>query len=213
MKQKIVKQILITAEEGMVLTNGKIYATQIRISNNMKPEDFWEIPKSEYDSIAAESRKEEAKLVYRCRGIVAFLNESAAVKKEGVISVEADVKDGCILSLRPGGCKEEIDYLFVNGKADVPAEIFRGITNVRIHYGNGECTAMATPIVEAKIGDAIYLMGGRFNVEEELARTAEVLRYAKVRLQEMEAEVSKVRQKNEELVALVKKAMAEGQLK
>ena len=56
-------------------------------------------------------------------------------------------------------------------------------------------------------------MAGRFNAEEEFARTAEVLRYAKARLQEMEAEVSKVRQKNEELVVLVKKAMAEGRLK
>ena len=210
MKQKIIKQILITAEDGMILTNGKVYATQIRITNNAKPDEFWEIPKEEYEAIAAESLAEKAKLVYRCRGIVAFLNESAAVKKEGVISVEADVKDGCILSLCSGDHKEESDYLFVGGKADVPAEVFRGITNVRIHYGNGECTAMATPIAEVKIGDATYLMAGRFNSEEELARTAEVLRYAKERLQEMEAEVSKVRHKNEELVALVKKAIADG---
>lgn len=41
----------IKAREGMILTNGEIYGTEIFLAEGMRAEDFYEIPEAEYQAI------------------------------------------------------------------------------------------------------------------------------------------------------------------
>lgn len=47
----IVKERTIIADEGMILTNGTIYATKIRLGNWDSEDNYYEITKEEYDAI------------------------------------------------------------------------------------------------------------------------------------------------------------------
>lgn len=47
----------IKAKEGYILTNGEIYGSEIFLAEGMGAEDFWEIPKKEYDDMMAEEAK------------------------------------------------------------------------------------------------------------------------------------------------------------
>ena len=50
-------RIVITADEGMVLTNGEIYGKSIFLAEDANVNDFYEISAEEYEKIMAE--KEE----------------------------------------------------------------------------------------------------------------------------------------------------------
>ena len=58
MKTTEIKTIKIEAEEGKVLTDGNIYGSIIFLAIDRKPEEFYEIPKEEYDRIMAEQEEE-----------------------------------------------------------------------------------------------------------------------------------------------------------
>ena len=48
----------IKAHDGMVLTNGEIYGTEIFLADGLKAEDFHEITRAEYDALIAEAETE-----------------------------------------------------------------------------------------------------------------------------------------------------------
>ena len=50
---------IISAEEGFVLTNGKIYGSAILLGEGASREDFYPIPISEYEAITACGGEEE----------------------------------------------------------------------------------------------------------------------------------------------------------
>ena len=45
----------IKASEGMILTNGEIYGSEIFLAEGLSAEDFHEIPRAEYDALIAEA--------------------------------------------------------------------------------------------------------------------------------------------------------------
>ena len=48
----------IKASEGMILTNGEIYGTEIFLADGLNAEDFHEITRAEYDALIAEAETE-----------------------------------------------------------------------------------------------------------------------------------------------------------
>lgn len=52
------KIIVIYADEGMVLTNGKTYGTMIFLAKNENEDDYHEITKVEYDNMLAVEESE-----------------------------------------------------------------------------------------------------------------------------------------------------------
>lgn len=54
--ETITRQKLI-ASEGMILTNGEVYGTEIFLAEGVKADDFHEITIAEYEQILAEQEK------------------------------------------------------------------------------------------------------------------------------------------------------------
>ena len=50
---------IITASEGMVLTNGENYATVVRLGDWDSAENWREVTKEEYESVMAEGESED----------------------------------------------------------------------------------------------------------------------------------------------------------
>ena len=59
MKQRIV----LTADEGRVITNGEIYGKTLFLAETDSPDNYHEITQAEYDEIAAEQDAPEAENV------------------------------------------------------------------------------------------------------------------------------------------------------
>ena len=53
------ERIVLTAKDGMVLTNGEIYGKEIYLANGVSADSFYEITQAEYDEIMAEQEKTE----------------------------------------------------------------------------------------------------------------------------------------------------------
>lgn len=51
MKSKIIKQIILTADEGMYLTNGETYGKTIVLPESANTEEWREITEEEYEEI------------------------------------------------------------------------------------------------------------------------------------------------------------------
>ena len=57
MKTETIIRTKITASEGMILTNGEIFGTEIFLAEGMTEEDFREISKAEYEDIMKEQER------------------------------------------------------------------------------------------------------------------------------------------------------------
>ena len=58
MKTSIVTRVVISADEGKMLTNGEIYGKSIYLAEDVSVDDFYEISEDEYHEIMKE--REEA---------------------------------------------------------------------------------------------------------------------------------------------------------
>jgi hypothetical protein len=56
---KFISERVIEADEGMMLTDGNIYALSVRLGDWDKAENWREIPKAEYDAILAQQEEEQ----------------------------------------------------------------------------------------------------------------------------------------------------------
>lgn len=57
MKQIEIKTIRLEADEGKILTDGESYGSVIFLGSDRKAEEFYEIPREEYDRIMEEQEK------------------------------------------------------------------------------------------------------------------------------------------------------------
>ena len=64
MKQETITRVILTAEDGMILTDGSVYGKTIALAVTANPEDFYEITEEEYNEILAREAKarEEAEI-------------------------------------------------------------------------------------------------------------------------------------------------------
>ena len=60
MKKTIVEHIVLTADEGMTLTNGETYGKMVYLAHNTSPDGWREITDSEAAALQAKSLTEEA---------------------------------------------------------------------------------------------------------------------------------------------------------
>ena len=58
MKTETIVRTKLTAGEGMILTNGEIYGTEIFLAEGMNADDFREITREEYEEKLAEEARE-----------------------------------------------------------------------------------------------------------------------------------------------------------
>ena len=65
MIQETITRIKLTATDGMILTDGRMYGRIIYLANTDNPEDFYEITEAEYNEILAREAKarEEAEAI------------------------------------------------------------------------------------------------------------------------------------------------------
>lgn len=54
MKTSIVTRVVISADEGKMLTNGEIYGKSIYLAEDVSVDDFYEISEDEYNEIMKE---------------------------------------------------------------------------------------------------------------------------------------------------------------
>ena len=57
MKKETITRVKLTASEGMILTDGEVYGTDIFLAEGMPEEGFYEIPIAEYEAKQAEEAK------------------------------------------------------------------------------------------------------------------------------------------------------------
>lgn len=57
MKTEIITRVKLTAEKGMVLTNGEIFGREVYLSIADKAENYHEITEAEYDEILKKEEK------------------------------------------------------------------------------------------------------------------------------------------------------------
>ena len=58
MRTETITRTKIIASEGMILTNGEIYGSEIFLATGVSADDFHEITKEEYETILAEQNPE-----------------------------------------------------------------------------------------------------------------------------------------------------------
>jgi hypothetical protein len=59
MRTETITRTKIIASEGMILTNGETYGTEIFLAEGVSADDFREITKAEYEAYLAEQEKEK----------------------------------------------------------------------------------------------------------------------------------------------------------
>ena len=55
MKKEIIKSVILTADEGMTLTNGETYGKKVYLALGTDPENWREIPDSEAEALQKEA--------------------------------------------------------------------------------------------------------------------------------------------------------------
>lgn len=60
MKKETIKQIILTADEGMYLTNGETYGKTVILPESADTNAWYEITEAEYEKIIAEQESNDA---------------------------------------------------------------------------------------------------------------------------------------------------------